>query len=68
MAAAIVAMPTEATAATRTPPRMIGTASGNSTRVSRCQAVIPMPSAASATPRSTPVSPRIVFLTIGRSA
>jgi osmoprotectant transport system permease protein len=57
-----------ATVATRTPPRMIGTASGNSTSVRRCQAVIPMPSAASATPRSTPRRPRMVFLMIGKRA
>ena len=47
MAAAIVAMPTDATVATRTPPRTIGTARGSSTRNSRWDAVIPRASEAS---------------------
>ena len=67
IAAAIVAIPTAATVAIRIPPRMTGAASGSSTSHSRCPPVIPIPTAASRTPRSIPCSPSTVVFNIGNS-
>src|SRR5438093_6598155 len=57
MAAAMVAVPTLTTVATRTPARITPKPSGNSTCVSSCQSVIPIPRPASRTAGSTPVTP-----------
>ena len=67
MAAAIVAVPTDTTAATRTPARITGRARGNSTRRSRWRGVMPMPVAASSTAGSTCWMPVTVFRRMGRS-
>ena len=53
MAAAIVAVPTETTAAMRTPARITGRARGSSTSRSLWASVMPMPVAASTTAGST---------------
>ena len=58
MAAAIVAMPTEATVATRTPPSTIGTARGSSTRRSRCQGGHPQCDRRLADPRIDALQPQ----------
>ena len=68
MAAAIVAVPTLTTVATRTPARITPKPSGSSTCVRSCQSVIPMPRPASRTAGSTPAMPAYVFRTIGSSA
>ncbi len=68
MKAESVAMPTLITAAVRTPAIITGRASGSRTIHSRCQAVMPMPWAASLTSAGTPSSPAIVLRTIGNSA
>jgi hypothetical protein len=57
MAAAMVAVPTLTTVATRTPARITPKPSGNSTCVSSCQSVMPIPRPASRTAGSTPAIP-----------
>jgi len=57
MAAAIVAVPTLTTVATRTPARITPKPSGNSTCASSCQSVMPIPRPASRTAGSTPAIP-----------
>ncbi len=66
--AATVATPTEMTVATRTPARMTGAASGNSTCPRTCLSVIPIATAASRTLRSTPSTPVTVLRMTGSSA
>ena len=68
MAAAIVAVPTLTTVATRTPARITPRASGSSTCVRSSQSVMPIPRPASRTAGSTPAMPVYVFRTIGSSA
>src|SRR5262249_13743048 len=68
MAAAIVAVPTDTTAAIRTPARITGSARGSSTIRSRSASVIPRPVAASTTAGSTCRIPVYVFRRMGRSA
>ena len=53
------------TAAVRTPAMTTGAARGASTRQKRWVGVMPMPSAASKTPASSPVSPATVLRRIG---
>ena len=67
-AAAIVAVPTPITAATRIPATIDGVASGSSTCHSSCRGVIPSAVPASTRTRSTPRSPATVVLMIGSSA
>src|ERR1700690_2417291 len=68
IAAAIVAGPMVVTVATRTPARIVGAASGNSTSTSSWRPVIPMATADSRTAGSTPSIPTSVFRSTGRSA
>jgi hypothetical protein len=67
-AAAMVAVPTETTAAMRTPARITGKARGSSTMRSRCASVMPRPVAASITARSTSRMPVYVLRRMGSSA
>ena len=67
-AAAMVAVPTPMTAATRIPATICGSASGSSTMVSSCRRVIPIATPASMIARSIVASPVTVVRTIGRSA
>ena len=60
MAAAIVAVPTPTTAATRTPATMDGSASGSSTCRSSSRGVIPIATPASRIAGSMPFKPAIV--------
>ena len=57
IAAAIVAVPTLTTVATRTPASITPKPSGSSTSVKSCQSVIPIPRPASRTAGSTPAIP-----------
>jgi len=57
MAAAMVAVPTLTTVATRTPAKITPKPRGSSTCVSSCQSVIPIPRPASRTAGSTPATP-----------
>ena len=68
MAAAIVAVPTPITVATRRPATIDGSASGSSTMNNSCRGVMPMATPASTTAGSRLCSPPTVVRTIGRSA
>src|SRR5262245_14735750 len=68
MAAAMVAVPTQITVATRTPARITPRARGNSTWKSSWRSVIPMPRPASRIAGSTPLIPVKVLRMIGSSA
>ena len=63
MIAATVTRPTVETTAIRSPVMMYGSASGNSTFITRCVGVSPIPSAASRTAAGTASNPAIVFVT-----
>ena len=67
-AAAIVAVPTPMTAATRMPATMEGIASGSSTCQSSWRGVMPSAVPASTRTRSTPRTPATVVRMIGSSA
>src|SRR4051794_9132975 len=68
IAAAIVAVPTVVTVATRMPARIVLVASGSSTIRSSCPEVIPIAVADSLTAGSTCCNPTSVFRMIGSSA
>ena len=68
IAAAMVAVPTPTTAATRIPATIDGSASGSSTMNSSWRGVIPIATPASTTAWSRLRSPATVVRTIGRSA
>ncbi len=68
IAAAIVAVPTPMTVATRTPEMICGSASGSSTIQSRWRRVMPTATPASSTAGSIVSSPVTVVRTIGSSA
>ena len=68
IAAAIVAVPTVVTVATRTPARIVGAARGSSTCHNSCRSVMPIATADSRTAGSTPRMPTKVLRRIGSSA